>query len=259
MKKTTVLFGFCFLLAASVLSAAILPDKAYEGPDRPTEELAVFSTLKSGVRMTLHKVDGVIFVPEVYTRSVVFEVYILPGTHTFEISLWGKGDAAVIKTVTFTAGAGQFYSLDGKTFTVRLGKGKAAPEVETQVADIPYYVEPGDGAEGAGTACAILEKGGNPKETFILFRIDGRGGHGAMNGNARFNRGFDDGAFTVTVTPGTHVLEYTATVKGWDYATGPKASSITVEAGKTYELRAVKAADGSVVVAALEKKQADAL
>jgi hypothetical protein len=215
---------------------------------RSPEELAVFSTLKAGIRMSLHKIDGVLFQPMNYARSVVFEIYILPGTHTFELSLWGKGKDAVIKTVTFTAEAGKFYSFNGKTFTVNLGKGKDAVPVEATVADIPYYEEP-----GPEEPRAILEKTGSPKVSFILFRIDGLAGHSAMNGDARFNMGFDDGAFTVAVTPGVHTIEYTATVKGWAYATGPKSSTITVEAGKTYALQAVETDTGVVVVAG-EKK-----
>lgn len=249
MKKISVLVGLFFLLAGPALFAATPPDKGYEGMIKPSDQLAVFSTLKAGARMSLHKIDGVVYQPQIYARSVVFEIYILPGTHTFELSLWGKGKDAVIKTVTFAAEAGKFYSLDGKTFTVSLGKGKDAVPVETTVADIPYYAEP-----GADESRAILEKTGSPKVTFILFRIDGLGGHSAMNGDARFNIGFDDGDFTVAVAPGLHTIEYTATVKGWAYATGPKSSTITVEAGKTYALQAAETESGSVVVVAVEKK-----
>jgi hypothetical protein len=248
MSKRASFFGLCLLLAASTLSAAIMPDKGYPGPERPMEELAVFSALKAGTRMTLHKIDGVVFKPETYARSVVFEVYVLPGAHTFELSLWGKGEEAVIKKVSFTAEAGQFYALDGKTFAVRQGKGKSATPVETVVEDVPYYAEPGMDEDRA-----ILEKSGSVKVTFILFRIDGLAGHGAMNGNARFNNGFDDGPFTVAVRPGEHTLEYTATIKGWDYATGPTSSKITVEAGKTYLLQAVKGDDGNAIIVAIEK------
>lgn len=248
MNKRAPFFCLCLLVAASAASAAVLPDKGYPGPERPLEELAVFSALKSGARMTLHKIDGVVFKPEIYARSVVFEVYVLPGVHTFELSLWGKGEEAVVKELTFTAEAGKFYALDGKSFAVRDGKGKGAAPVESRVEDVPYYAEP-----GAGEERAVLEKAVSVKASFILFRIDGLAGHPARNGNARFNVGLDDGAFTVAVRPGERVIEYNATVKGWDYATGPKASTITVEAGKTYLLQAVRGDDGSAVVVAVEK------
>ncbi len=250
MKRLTLLLS---PLLAVMLSgcATTPPEKAYLGEIRPAEQLAVFSTLNSGPKMSLHSIDGTIYTQKFNGQRAnlfSFIVQVLPGRHTFEISFWGTGDKSGVKTVTFTSEAGKQYELDTDKMQVIRIDGENKTAVDTKAADIAYYKEP------ETPSAAVLMKGTTVLKSLILYRIDGKAGHGARNGNARFNDGMDDGPFSVKLTPGKHTIDFAATAGGWANAGDNQRMEINVEAGKTYTFDITADANGGPVVKLVEKK-----
>jgi hypothetical protein len=116
----TLAAGVILLILSHSTACTVRPQivRAYPGPARPREHLATVKAMDEGfqfgggVKMHVEKVDGVFLDP---SHLSTYEVELLPGTRTLEVSFERMGNAKSVSNLrlVFEAEAGHVYEVRG--------------------------------------------------------------------------------------------------------------------------------------------------
>ncbi len=234
MKRLTlksVLIVFSLTVFAGVIFAQNEPVHAYDGGQRPENELVAlrFKGNKMAVKLWVFKVDGKLAPSDGFystfnsTPTGNIHLMLLPGKHELEIQHMTNNP----QIITFTGEAGKEYNFEINKDQVTITENDKACPIETR--EIPLYEE---AAESEPHAVLIEDKNNGAT---MLYRIDGMAGNVVAKGwvaHHLFNN-FMKGDYKVRLTPGSHTLDYYGSFEG---NTELVSKAFNFEAGKTYTI-----------------------
>jgi len=235
--KNVKLYAFVLGAALAAVSCASMPKEVagagVSGAD--SVRTAVFWSPAYSGRYILNYVDGARPPVAQYnsfstTTAGGFNARVLPGRHSFEISVMKAGKGVAIE---FDLEAGQTYKLivQGEQLSVVRTTSQGDFSVEAKVQVLPKYAEP---AESAPHAVIVGDAQTHKEGKFTIHRIDGLTGS-VGSPSIGWNYFIASGAYgnyAVRVSPGKHVLEYTyaygnyftpkSHTKEFDFASGKR-------------------------------------